>query len=159
MIDESNIMLATGVHMPNLAGRFNTTVQEYVEIIRDLVAIQQVARVKDIARLRQVTRSSVSTALSNLVELGLVNHEHYGYVALTETGRELGDILSLRHGVIQRFLQGFLALDPEAADREACVLEHAMSPEALNALIRFIRIVEKCPQCGSRVISSSSTQS
>ena len=45
---------------------FDTTTQEYVEIIYDLQKNNKVARVKDIAKNRGVTRSSVSIALKLL---------------------------------------------------------------------------------------------
>jgi len=147
MFNLSNSDLVTSLELPEVDRRFNRTVQEYVEIIRDLTEQSAVARVKDIAEQRGVTRSSVSTALNSLVELGLVTHEHYGYVTLTESGRDLGEILTRRHQIIRQFLEKLLRLEPETADREACILEHSMSPETLNALLRFIRKVDGCPRC------------
>ena len=149
MLSGSNINPVESLEIPEVDGRYNRTVQEYVEVIRDLTAKSAVARVKDIAEQRGVTRASVSSAVGSLVELGLVRHEHYGYVTLTEPGRELGDAMTLRHRVIRQFLENLLQLEPEIADREACILEHTMSPETLNALVRFIRKVDGCPRCCS----------
>ena len=129
--------------IPAVADTYNTTVQEYIEIIRDLVREHRVARIKDIADIRGVTRSSVSTAMNMLKELSLVDHEHYGYVNLTEEGAALGEILSSRHAIIQKFLHRFLRLDPNLADKEACKLEHAISTETLNALMRFVHETEQ----------------
>ena len=133
--------------IPGLDGNYNTTVQEYIEIIRDLIVENRVARVKNIASHRGVTRSSVSTALNMLSDLGLVEHEHYGYVMLTEKGQTLGEVLAKRHEVILRFLRDCLQLDPGLADSEACRLEHTMSREALNALVKFVADAENCPVC------------
>jgi len=121
-----------------LDNRFTITVQEYVEIIRDLQQTAPVARVKEIAMARNVTRSSVSTALNSLKELGLIQHDHYSYVALTERGQKLGLLLHQRHQLIFKFLRDILLLDDEIADKEACRLEHTMSPEALNALLVYV---------------------
>ncbi|NQT35487.1 metal-dependent transcriptional regulator [bacterium] len=129
--------------IPAVDDGYNTTVQEYVEIIRDLVQVHRVARIKDIADIRGVTRSSVSTAMNMLRELGLVDHEHYGYVDLTEEGTVLGEILSSRHSIIQKFLHRFLRLDSDLADKEACKLEHAMGAETLNALVKFVHETEQ----------------
>ncbi len=149
MIDKSNINITPDSQDDLcLNDLYNTTVQEYVEIIRDLVGEQRVARVKDIAELRGVTRSSVSTALNNLRDLGLIEHEHYGYVSLTDDGRRLGEILTQRHSVILRFLHDILGLELDSADEEACKLEHSMGPEALRALVRCVGTVEGCPRCG-----------
>lgn len=136
--------------MPLLDDRYNTTVQEYVEVIRDLTRRSLVARVKEIAERRGVRASSVSTALVTLRQLGLIDHEHYGYVALTDGGRELGETLARRHAVILCFLRDILGVEQDAADREACRLEHAISPETLDALIRYVSQVEGCPWCGAK---------
>lgn len=143
MIDTSNIATNADNDLAEVDVIYSTTAQEYVEIIRDLTIDDKVARVKDIAEERGVTRSSVSTALGTLTELGLVDHEHYGYVTLTDEGNTLGEVLTRRHSVIERFLSEFVGLSSESADREACILEHAMSPETLIGLIKFIRSLEK----------------
>lgn len=117
--------------------RYSTTVQEYVEIIRDLVEEGKVARVRDIAEKRKVSRSSVSTAVNNLKDLGLVDHETYGYVTLTDEGWHLGRVLSLRQEILHNFFCQTLGLPEDIAHDEACKLEHTMSPAALNALIKF----------------------
>ncbi|MDP8237913.1 MAG: metal-dependent transcriptional regulator [Candidatus Hatepunaea meridiana] len=128
--------------IPEVDERYNTTVQEYVEIIRDIVQMHSVARVKDIAEQRGVTRSSVSTVLNVLRDLELIEHEHYGYVQLTKNGKKLGEILTRRHTVIRNFLTICLKLNPGLADKEACRLEHTMSSMTLNALVRFV--YEEC---------------
>jgi len=148
MIDTSNIPACSGgCALPTLDERFNTTVQEYIEVIRDLTDRARVARVKEIAEARGVKASSVSVALVNLRQLGLIDHEHYGYVSLTEGGRELGEALAQRHQIILCFLHDILGVDKEAADREACKLEHAISPATLDALIRYVQQIEGCPWC------------
>ncbi len=152
MIDESNISLCAGeCLLPVMDERFNTTVQEYVEVIRDLTHESPVARVKEIADRRGVTRSSVSTALISLRQFGLVEHEHYGYVALTERGKELGALLQRRHAVILCFLHDILGVEKQAADSEACRLEHSMTRESLDALIVYVSRIEGCPLCGSKL--------
>ncbi len=149
MIDASNNPdCGGGCLLPILDDRFNTTVQEYVEIIRDLTGIDAVARVKDIALRRGVKASSVSTAIGNLKLLGLIDHKHYGYVELTHDGRELGETLSRRHALIHCFLRDILGLEGEAADAEACRLEHSMSGETLDALIAYVTRIKGCPWCG-----------
>ena len=149
MIDASNNPeCGGGCLLPILDERYNTTVQEYVEIIRDLTGAETVARVKDIATRRGVKASSVSTAIVNLKQLGLIDHKHYGYVELTDNGRELGQVLARRHAVIRCFLRDILGLEGVAADDEACRLEHTMSGPTLDALIAYVTRIKGCPWCG-----------
>lgn len=117
---------------------FSLAVQEYVEIIRDLSDAGRVARIKDIAEARGVSPASVSTAVGTLAALGLVEHRHYGYVVLTEAGGRLGEKLRRRHEIIRSFFEQCIGLERSVADREACVLEHSMSEQALDGLVRFI---------------------
>lgn len=122
---------------------FDTTTQEYVEIIRDLQKSQKVARVKDIAESRGVTKSSVSLALGLLKEKNLIRHEQYGLVELTEKGEELGRVLDRRHQTLKAFLKDILGMESAAAEQDACTLEHVISAETIDRLCNFIEFLEK----------------
>ncbi|MBN1154980.1 metal-dependent transcriptional regulator [candidate division KSB1 bacterium] len=125
---------------------FDTTTQEYVEIIYELQKNEKVARVKDIAHKRGVTKSSVSTALSYLKDKKLVKHENYGLVELTETGVKLGRMLERRHKIIEIFLEKILDINEMTAKENACVLEHHMSSEILDSLVDFISYIQSHPE-------------
>ncbi len=124
---------------------FDTTTQEYVEIIYDIQKYKKVARVKDIAEKRGVTRSSVSTALNLLKKKGLITHESYGLIELTEKGNLLGKELEERHEIIKDFFLNILFLDPDIADENACKLEHHISSSALKSLVNFITFLKHHP--------------
>jgi len=124
---------------------FDTTTEEYVEIIHTIQKQHKVARVKDIAQSRGVTRSSVSTVLNVLKEKDLITHESYGLVELTEKGEKLGRALDERHAAIQRFFIEVLGISSEVADSDACKMEHHISLETLNSFIRFLKFVEDNP--------------
>ena len=112
------------------------TVQEYVEIIHDIQKRQKVARVKDIAQKRGVSRSSVSTVLNMLKKRKLVVHEQYGLVELTRRGEELGEYLDQRHQIIYDFLENI-------AEADACKLEHHISTETVEYLKHFLDFLKK----------------
>jgi len=127
--------------------KFDTTTQEYVEIIYEIQKSQKVARVKDIAEKRGVTRSSVSTALNILKEKELVNHESYGLVELTDKGEELATELEERHAIIKDFFLNVLHIEPESAEENACKLEHYITTNVLDSLVNFIAFIKDNPQC------------
>ena len=56
--------------------------EDYLEIILSLSADKQAVRITDIAGRMNIAKSSVSQAVSNLKDLGLVTQEHYGKVYL-----------------------------------------------------------------------------
>jgi len=124
---------------------YDTTTQEYVEVIRDIENEKRVARVKDIAERRGVSRSSVSIALNQLIKKNLITHEQYGHVTLTEQGRKLAQDLERRHQAIKKFLIYILGVAEEVADQDACKLEHHVSQETLEKLSGFVDFIENCP--------------
>jgi len=125
---------------------FDTTTQEYVEIIYEIQKDNKVARVKDIATKRGVTRSSVSTALSCLKDKELIRHENYGLVELTEKGLNLGKTLEKRHRIIEIFLGDILNVNEVVARDNACILEHHMSSEVLDSLVNFVSFIQSHPE-------------
>ena len=101
----------------------DTTTQEYIEVIRDLENENKVARVKDIADRRGVSRSSVSIILNQLLKKDLIAHEQYGHVSLSQKGRRLANDLERRHQAIKEFLVKVLGVSDENAEKDACKFE------------------------------------
>lgn len=132
---------------------FDKTTQEYVEIIYEIQKMNKVARVKDIAEKRGVTRSSVSSALSYLKEKDLITHETYGLIELTVKGLKLGEELEERHKIIKDFLINILRIDPYIAEEDACILEHHISSKVLNSFVKFIAFVKKNPELLNKYIN------
>jgi len=124
----------------------DTITQEYVEIIAFLEKRDRVARVKDIADQRGVTRSSVSLALNQLAKKQLITHLNYGHVTLTSMGRRLAQNLTLRHRAIKELLTTVLGLEESIAEQDACKFEHLISAETFNALTRFLDVLHQCPK-------------
>jgi len=129
--------------------QYDTTTQEYVEIVHTLLQENPVARIKDISRLRGVTPSTVSTVIDNLKKQDLVSHQKFGYVSLTPKGHTLGKILSHRHQLIRMFLVEVLGVNLKVAQNDACLIEHVIASETCDKLLDFIEFVEKCPHSGT----------
>ncbi|HNR67439.1 MAG TPA: metal-dependent transcriptional regulator [bacterium] len=124
----------------------DTTTQEYIELILDIERENRVARVKDIADRRGVSRSSVSIILNHLRQKNLIKHEHYSHVTLTEKGKNLALMLESRHQVLKAFFTNVLGIEETVAEKDACIFEHMISPETLDAISRFLLFIEKCPK-------------
>lgn len=127
-------------------GVVDTLTQEYLEVIDQLQKSHRVARVKDIALKRGVSRSSVSIALNQLAEKQLIEHEQYGHVVLTAKGKRIANNLARRHKAIKDFLFQILGISNQAAEEDACKMEHIMSQESLNALSQFLEFIDNCPK-------------
>jgi DtxR family transcriptional regulator, Mn-dependent transcriptional regulator len=125
------------------------SMQDYLEAILAIQEKNQVARVKDIAEKLDILKGSVTGALKNLAEKGLINYEPYSFITLTEQGKAIAGEITRRHRVIRDFLQCILLMDPQAADQNACRMEHAMDREAVDRLVAFIEYIYMCPRTGA----------
>ena len=117
---------------------YSTFEQEYVELIYALQKKNPVARIKDIAKLRDVASPTVTVAVDRLKSAGLVTHEKSGYVVLTEEGRFLAGRLERRHALVRRFLVEVLGVDPEIAEEDACNIEHVLHRQSIDNLEQFL---------------------
>mgnify|MGYP000038283757 CR=1 FL=1 len=66
-------------------------------------------------------------------------------ITLTPKGQRAARTLVRRHRLSERFLTDVLGLDWESAHREACRLEHVLSPEVEGKLAEMLGNPETCP--------------
>ncbi|MBI5509890.1 MAG: DtxR family transcriptional regulator [Deltaproteobacteria bacterium] len=119
--------------------------EDYLETIYLLVQEHGFARVKDIARARDVKAATVSIALRKLAELELVRYERREYIALSPHGEEAGRRVFTRHRLLARFFEEVLGMPAAAASEQACAMEHSLTDDAMNRLVRFFEFVGSCP--------------
>ena len=74
-----------------------------------------------------VSASTASESIRKLAEQGLVDHEKYGGVTLTEEGRRAALEMVRRHRLLETFLVNELGYAWDEVHDEAEVLEHAVS--------------------------------
>ncbi len=111
--------------------------QDMLEAILRLNEEKGAARVRDLAELLQVHKSTVTAALKHLAREGLVQYSPYERVVLEPAGRAVAERVSGDHAVFARFLSDILLLDEKTADADACRLEHAAGPETIDRLRQF----------------------
>ena len=119
--------------------------EDYLETIGGLAENKGVVRVKEIGRAQGVTPPSVHAALHLLVDKGLIEHEHYGYVRLTDAGAELARRIAARHGLLEEFLRDFLGVSGDTARDDACRMEHVISECTLERLESFLGRLKDLP--------------
>jgi len=120
--------------------------EDYLESIYVLSQKSKVVRVKDVAKQLGVKMSSVVVALKALSQKGLIEHEYYGYIDLTSSGEKIAQEIYHRHKLLFKFLHQTLGLEEEIASRDACRIEHYVSPETIERIVKFIEFIETCPE-------------
>jgi DtxR family Mn-dependent transcriptional regulator len=83
----------------------------------------------DLADRLGVTPGSASAMVRKLAELGLVEHEPYRGVQLTDQGRRVALEVLRHHRLIELFLADELGMSWDRVHEEAEVLEHVLSEE------------------------------
>ncbi len=129
-----------------MSNRHSASLEDYLEAIMMVAGKNDKATVTRISQSMGVKKPSVSSALSKLSELRLVNHERYGEVSLTEKGQAIARDVYHRHHILRRFLVEILSVDEDIAAEDACRMEHYLSSASMNRLDKFIEFVMECPQ-------------
>jgi DtxR family transcriptional regulator, Mn-dependent transcriptional regulator len=134
-----------GLNMPKVNNKtskieLSHSMVHYLLTIHKLKEERGYARVTDIAKDLKLTKGSVSTALNNLKKKGFVQEEDDSkFLLLTEKGHdEVHHILSSRT-LLFYFLRDFVGVDPNVAEKDACLMEHLMSPETNIKFFQFMK--------------------
>jgi len=111
----------------------NESAENYLETILMLSKKLPVVRSVDIANELGYKKSSVSIAMKHLRENEHITVSNAGFITLTESGRNIAEMIYERHEIITKYL-GFLGVPEEIAAEDACKIEHVISPESFEAL-------------------------
>ena len=122
------------------------SMEDYLEAIATIGEGKRVVRVKELSEALGVKMPSITSALKKLSEQGLVEHERYGYVTLTEEGNKIAADVIRRHETLSRFLAEILGVAPNIAQEDACKMEHSLSQTSLERLAKFLEFVLTCPR-------------
>lgn len=113
-------------------------VEDYVELIADLIDEDGEARSVDIAKRLGVTGATVNKMIARIKQMGLINSEPYRSVFLTEEGRKVAEASRARHHIVVALLCA-VGVDEETAWADAEGMEHRCSPETLEAFAAFVK--------------------
>ena len=113
-------------------------VEDYVELIADLIDDSGEARQVEIAQRLGVAQPTVAKMLKRLAAEKLIVQRPYRGVFLTALGREIAEKSKARHQIVMSFLLA-LGIGPATARIDAEGIEHHVSEETLAAFERFIR--------------------
>lgn len=117
--------------------KMNESAENYLETILVLGKSLPVVRSVDIANELGFKKSSVSVAMKNLRENNYISVSDSGFITLTESGREIAEMIYERHTLLSSWLER-LGVDPETAANDACKMEHVISKESFDAIKKHI---------------------
>jgi DtxR family transcriptional regulator, manganese transport regulator len=112
--------------------------EDYVELIADLLGSAGEARPTDIARRLGVSHATAVKTISRLKRAGLATARPYRGVFLSERGQELAERVRMRHRLVVDLLRA-LGVPTEAAEADAEGIEHHVSETTLKAFAHFLK--------------------
>ena len=119
--------------------QLSTNVQDYLKVIWDLEEWDDgPVHPTDIAERTGMKQSTISGALSRMVNAGLVEHKPYGRVGLTSAGRRSAVTMVRRHRLLETFLVEVLGYSWDEVHEEADALEHAVSEKLVDRIDRYL---------------------
>ena len=130
------------------SSNLSASLEDYLEAIFNLAGESDVARSKDIAKLLNVSKSSVTGALRVLKKKGLANYKPYGYVTLTDAGQVAAAEVVKKHNILKFFFVNVLGVEIDIAQQAACKAEHTLGPEVIARLLSFVEFVTKSSEKG-----------
>ena len=117
-------------------------IEDYLEELFLLESTGRIVTVTDLAERLKITKGTVTATVQKLVDQGFLNHERYGALHLTDSGRRKGLVVFRRHEGLRAFFHELLGLDREKSSEMACCMEHyvdTITEERLYALLEYFR--------------------
>ncbi|WP_293728900.1 metal-dependent transcriptional regulator [uncultured Phascolarctobacterium sp.] len=108
--------------------------ENYLEMILMLTQKNGSVRSIDIADAMGFTKASVSRAMSILKRNNYIIMEPDGAIRLTKEGQKKAAAVYDRHVTLTRFINKKLGVDEDIAEKDACRIEHIISPETFAGI-------------------------
>jgi DtxR family Mn-dependent transcriptional regulator len=119
------------------------SLEDYLEMV-SFLADEGNVRVTDLALRLGFSKPSVITAVKTLEAQGLLEHERYGCIQLTEKGEQRAYEIRGRHNFLKDFLHETIGVSYETSEKDACKMEHILSEETLQKFKEFEECRKNC---------------
>jgi DtxR family transcriptional regulator, Mn-dependent transcriptional regulator len=123
---------------PSVPAPLSGPVEDYLKAIYDLERDEHPAATNDIAERLAISPASVSGMMRRLAEQGLITHEPYRGVRLTEDGRRAALRTLRRHRILECYLTEVLGYPWDRVHDEAEQLEHTASEELIERMAKAL---------------------
>lgn len=120
----------------NTYAKYNQSEEDYLESILTLSQNQAVVHRIDIAKRMNVSQAAVNKAMKILFEKGYL-YEDGKHLYLTQTGKLYAEEVYEKHCIIRDYLLKN-GVSAEAAEEDACHMEHLISDETFMMMKRFV---------------------
>lgn len=124
-------------------------IEDYLEATFDLETRGLEPTVTALAESLAVTKGTVVSAVKKLVAAGMLEHERYGAVGLTESGRERALKIFRRHTFVSSLFSDLLGVERDKAVHLACCMEHEMDEDTERRLVVLTQYLSRAKREGA----------
>ena len=114
------------------------TSEDYLEAMLMIKKSKGYIRSIDVARHLGITKPSVTYTTKRLKEKGYITMDNDNYITITEKGLEIAEKIFARHKTLTDLFVR-LGVPEDIAEKDACKIEHDISPETFDALCRHLQ--------------------
>ena len=125
--------------------RSSSRMEDYLEIISELVELKGYATTLDISRYMHVSAPSVTKMLQRLDEGGFLEYEKYHGINLTKKGTQIAEGIRQNHGILLEFFE-ILGVNYDTANQDTEGIEHHLNPKTIKQLRKFITFLKSNPK-------------
>ena len=123
----------------------SSRMEDYLEIISELVELKGYATTLDISRYMNVSAPSVTKMLQRLDEGGFLEYEKYDGINLTKKGTDIAEGIRQNHGILLEFFE-ILGVGYDTANQDTEGIEHHLNPKTIKQLRKFITFLKANPK-------------
>ena len=123
----------------------STRMEDYLEVIAELVEMKGYATTLDISRYMEVSAPSVTKMLQRLDDNGYLEYEKYHGINLTDAGFQIAQTIRQKHNTLVEFFE-ILGINPDTANQDAEGIEHHLNPKTITQLRKFIVFLKSNPK-------------
>lgn len=120
--------------------------EDYLEAIYIAYLDDTALKGAELARKLNISRASVSEALSKLAAKKYIDYSSYGLINLTEGGIREAAKIYRKHNLLRDFFEQILGVEKKVAEDNACRIEHIISQEILEQISLFMEFYASNPK-------------
>lgn len=132
--------------LQNKESNLTSGLEDYIETIYMSHLSDIPLKGAELARQLNISRASVSEALSKLAAMGLIKYNRYEAITLTSQGFYEAKKVYNKHHILKKFFETVLDIPSPQAGENACKIEHIISEQILNEISKFTKYCEQNTQ-------------
>jgi len=126
------------------SSKFTTRMEDYLEIISELVELKGYSTPSDISNYMNVRPPSVTTMLRRLDKEGYIEYTKYLGLKLNPKGKNLADEIRQKHSDLLEFFE-IIGVDSSIANLDVDGMEHYLNPKTVKQLRKFVTLLKSKP--------------